>query len=46
MKPVFCALLLAVCTAPASAHEIWAETAHTHGGDILKAELGSATSPN
>ncbi len=45
MKPVFCALLLAVCTAPASAHEIWAETAHTHGGDILKAELGYGDFP-
>ncbi|QEY23176.1 DUF4198 domain-containing protein [Neisseria animalis] len=38
-----CALLF---SATAQAHRVWVETAHTHGGEILKAELGYGEFPD
>lgn len=38
-----CALLLSTAT---QAHRVWVETAHTHGGEILKAELGYGEFPD
>lgn len=45
MKLLFATLLIAGTLTSAHAHEIWAETAHTHGGEILKAELGYGDFP-
>ena len=42
------ALLLActlLCSTAAHAHRVWVETAHTHGGEYLKAELGYGEFP-
>ncbi|UOO81048.1 DUF4198 domain-containing protein [Uruburuella testudinis] len=42
---LFSAALLSAVIGSAHAHEIWVETAHTHGGEILKAELGYGDFP-
>lgn len=39
---LFCTLF---CASAAQAHRVWVETAHTHGGEILKAELGYGEFP-
>ena len=34
------AVLLAGLSVAAHGHEVWVNAAHTHGGEVLKAELG------
>ncbi|MFV2028567.1 DUF4198 domain-containing protein [Neisseria sp. S1] len=45
MQKIFSLLALTAAIGSAQAHEIWVETAHTHGGEILKAELGYGDFP-
>ena len=40
------ALAALLGTTSAHAHRVWVETAHTHGGEILKAELGYGEFPD
>lgn len=41
MKKLLIASLTALLTAPvAGAHELWVQTGHTHGGEVLEAEIG------
>ncbi|MDO5640721.1 MAG: DUF4198 domain-containing protein [Neisseria sp.] len=45
MQRIFTAFCLTTALTTAHAHEIWLESAHTHGGEILKAELGYGDFP-
>lgn len=44
-KTALLTLAALLCTTSAHAHRVWVETAHTHGGEILKAELGYGEFP-
>ncbi|MFC3874919.1 DUF4198 domain-containing protein [Neisseria musculi] len=45
-KTALFALMALFCSTAAQAHRVWVETAHTHGGEILKAELGYGEFPD
>lgn len=44
-KTALFTLAALLCSTAAHAHRVWVETAHTHGGEILKAELGYGEFP-
>ena len=46
MKKTALFTLLALACTSAHAHRVWVSTDHTHGGDILKAELGYGEFPH
>ncbi len=46
MKKLILAALLCAGTFAAHAHRVWVSADHTHGGEILKAELGYGEFPN
>ncbi|MDO4434197.1 MAG: DUF4198 domain-containing protein [Alysiella sp.] len=46
MKKTLLALLLCTATLSAQAHRVWVSADHTHGGEILKAELGYGEFPD
>ena len=45
MKKAVLAALLCAVSLSAHAHRVWVSTNHTHGGEILKAELGYGEFP-
>lgn len=46
MKKTLLSILLCTSVFPAHAHRVWVSTDHTHGGEILKAELGYGEFPD
>lgn len=45
LKPYLLALLLSTTAVTAHAHRVWVAADHTHGGEILKAQLGYGEFP-